>query len=163
MVIGWGKPRLFIKKYGDSNAKWEELPTPAEGTVALATTKGEKVEAKLEGGANEDVRYNANTYALSYQIRLGKGKKQPFEHNDGIVADNYALALVPEDPTVPSGFIMDKSVVSVEDTFSTADGGAITYTHDALKPDNGNQLKWGVVKVTESGGVITSIDLEEEE
>lgn len=162
MVIGWGKPRLFKKKLGDENAKWEEIPTPAEGTTQLTTTKGDKVEAKLEGGANEDVRYNANTYALAFQIRLAKGKKVPFEHNDGIITDNYAFALVPEDPEVPSGFIMDKAVVSVEDTFTSADGGAITYTLDALKPEKGNQLKWGVVKVTESGGTISSIELEEE-
>lgn len=157
-VIGWGKPRIFKKRLDISDSKWEEVPIPMEDSTTLETTKGDKTEAKLEGGSNEDVKYGANTYALSYTIRVAKGKVMPFEQNDGYVEGEYAVALQPEDPQVP-GIMIDKSVVSAEDGFSTTDGGTIVYTHDALKPTNGNQVKWGVIQVTESDGTISNVEL----
>lgn len=157
-VIGWGKPRIFKKRLDISGGKWEEVPIPMEDSTTLETTKGDKTEAKLEGGSNEDVKYGANTYALSYTIRVAKGKVMPFEQNDGYVEGEYAVALQPEDPQVP-GIMIDKSVVSAEDGFSTTDGGTIVYTHDALKPTNGNQVKWGVIQVTESDGTISNVEL----
>lgn len=158
-VIGWGKPRIFVKRIdGDNAGDWSEVPIPVEDSTTLETTKGDKTEAKLEGGSNEDVKYGANTYALAYTIRIAKGKTQPFEQNDGYVDGEYKVALQPEDPAVP-GFLIDKSVVSAEDGYSTAEGGSIVYTHDALKPENGNQIKWGVIKVTESDGEISNVEL----
>lgn len=159
--IGWGTPRILIKDLDAEAGAWKEVPTPVENSTTLTTTKGDKQEAKLEGGANEDVRYNSNTYELAYQIRVAKGKVMPFEHVDGIVAHQYAVAVIPEDPLVP-GVLIDKSVVSAEDNFSTEEGGSITYTHDVLKPETGNQVKWGVIKVTESGGSISNVEITED-
>lgn len=159
-VIGWGKPRIFVKRTDITGGTWKEVPIPVEDSTTLETTKGDKTEAKLEGGSNEDVKYGANTYALAYTIRVAKGKVQPFEQNDGYVEGEYKVALQPEDNKVP-GFMIDKSVVSAEDGFSTTDGGTIVYTHDALKPDNGNQIKWGIVNVSESDGVISNVTLED--
>ena len=160
--IGWGKPRIFIKDLDATPAgTWKEVPTPVENSTTLTPTKGDKQEAKLEGGANEDVRYAKNTYELAYQIRIAKGKTMPFEHSDGIIAHQYAVAVQPEDPLVP-GIMIDKSAVSAEDNFTTEEGGSITYTHDALQPEEGNQVKWGVIKVTESGGTISNVEITEE-
>ena len=159
-VIGWGKPRIFTKRIDTEDGTWKEVPIPVEDSTTLETTKGDKTEAKLEGGSNEDVKYGANTYALSYTIRVAKGKVQPFEQNDGYVEGEYKLALQPEDPNVP-GFMIDKSVVSAEDGFSTTEGGTIVYTHDALKPETGNQIKWGVISVSESDGVISDVTITE--
>lgn len=159
--IGWGQPRIFIKDLdAEPSGTWKEVPTPVENSTQLTPTKGDKQEAKLEGGANEDVRYSKNTYELAYQIRIAKGKTMPFEHDDGIVAHQYAVAVQPEDPLVP-GIMIDRSTVSAEDNFSTEEGGSITYTHDALKPEKGNQVKWGIIKVTESGGSISNVELTE--
>lgn len=152
-VLGWGKCRLFAKDIETPNSKWFELPTPAEGTTQLATTKGDKKEAKLEGGENEDVRYNKNSYALQYTIRAAKDRKRPFPDVDGIVNNNYAIAVVPEDADC-IGIMIDKSRVSVEDGFSTDEGGMWTYTNDALKPDSGKMVKWGKVSVTGSGDTL---------
>lgn len=159
-AIGWGLPRIFIKLLGSPGGQWQEVPTPVENSTQLTTTKGDKTEAKLEGGANEDVRYGKNTYALAYQIRIAKGKTMPFENNDGIVSGEYAVAVQPEDPLVP-GVMIDKSVVSAEDGFSTEEGGYVIYTHDALQPDTGNQVKWGVIKVEGDTGNITNVSIEE--
>lgn len=160
-VLSWGKPRIFIKNLDAESPAWKEVPTPAQDSTTLESTKGDKVEAKFEGGENEDVRYNANTYALSYQIRHAKGKTMPFTPVDGLIAGTYALALLPEDPAAP-GLMIDKSVVSSEDTYTSADGLSTTYTHDALKPDTGNQVKIGVVTVQESGGSVSSISIDED-
>ena len=147
-VIGWGRPTIAISKLdskGDPTT-WTEVPTPAEDSTSLSTTKGDKTEAKLEGGANEDVKYGRNTYALAYQIRVAKGKTMPFVAHDGVVDGEYAVAVQPEDPSVP-GIMIKKSVVSAEDTYSTAEGGAIVYTHDALQPNEGSQVGWGVITI----------------
>ena len=85
-VIGWGKPRVFIKDLDASAPKWEELPTPVEDSTQLTTTKGDKQEAKIEGGENEDVKYGKNTYALALNIRAAKGRKRPVSDSDGVVA-----------------------------------------------------------------------------
>lgn len=150
-VIGWGRPTIVISKLDDQGATttWTEVPTPAEDSTSLTTTKGDKTEAKLEGGANEDVKYGRNTYALAYQIRVAKGKTMPFTALDGVVEGEYAVAVQPEDPSVP-GIMIKKSVVSAEDTYSTAEGGAIVYTHDALQPNEGSQVEWGVITITRS-------------
>nr|DAE23382.1 MAG TPA: hypothetical protein [Myoviridae sp. ctcPl3] len=155
-VLSWGKPRIFIKDLDTENAKWKEVPTPVENSTQLTPTKGDKKEAKLEGGENEDVKYAKNTYALAYQIRKAKGKVMPFDDDDGVISGNYTVALQPEDPTVP-GFIIDKSVVSAEDNFTAEEGGSVTYTHDALKPETGKQVKWGVITVTEADGEISNV------
>lgn len=162
-VIGWGKPTIVISKL-DSKGEpttWSEVPTPAEDSTNLTTTKGDKTEAKLEGGANEDVKYGRNTYALSYQIRVAKGKVMPFNAKDGVVEGEYAVAVQPEDPAVP-GIMMKKSVVSAEDTFAAAEGGAIIFTHDALQPNEGSQVEWGVITIQKgSDGSIQSVSKSE--
>ena len=32
-VIGWGKPRIFVKDLDATSPKWEELPTPVENST----------------------------------------------------------------------------------------------------------------------------------
>lgn len=154
MAIGWGKPRIFIKNLSDTGGKWIEIPTPTEGSVQLTPTKGDRKEAKLEGGDNEDVKFGKNNYEFVYQIRIADNKTMPIQHDEGIVLDEYAVALQPENPNVP-GFIIDKSRVSVEDPWSSEEGGEWTYTHDALKPDKGKKVKWGKISVTGTGDNIT--------
>lgn len=158
--IGWGKPRIFIKRIDTGGGTWKEVPTPVQDSTSLETTKGEKMEAKLEGGTNEDVLYKASTYALSYQIRKAKGKTQPFVSNDGIVEGEWACAVQPQDPLVP-GIMIHRSVVSADDRYNSQDGFSAVYTHDALQPESGNQVTNGVIKVTESEGVISNVEVEE--
>lgn len=162
-VIGWGKPRIFVKDLDDQSAKWIELPTPVEDSTQLSTEKGDKQEAKIEGGENEDVKYGKNTYSLALNIRAAKGRKRPISDDDGVVAHNYAVALQPEDPNV-QGFCIEKATVSVEDTFTSADGGVWAYTLDALKsPAGRKQVNWGKIIITETAGVISKIECDPEE
>lgn len=160
-VIGWGKPTLLVKDLDTPNAKWRILPTPVENSTTLETTKGDKVEAKIEGGENEDVRYNRNTYALNFSIRAAKGRKKPFAELDGIITHNYAVAVQPEDPDVP-GLYMEKTQMSLADSWTSADGGTYAYTADALKKDiNTKQLKWGVISFNNADGNVTNFEFTE--
>lgn len=147
MIIPWGKPRIFKKDLDASGSSWIEEATPVEDSTELATEKGDKLEAKIEGGENEDVRVKASTYTLTYNIRKAKGRAKPFDSHDGVVLHNYAFMLQPEDPTCV-GFSIDKANVSVNDTYSAADGAVWEIQVDVLKPDNGDSVKWGTVTVS---------------
>lgn len=149
-VLGWGKCRVFAKDLDDTSAKWFEFPTPVENSTTLETTKGDKQEAKVEGGENEDVRYAKSTYVLNANIRAAKGRVKPIKDVDGIVAHNYAVAVQPEDPEA-IGIFIPKAKPSVEDTWSTEEGGIWNYAFDALKNDKSTQVQMGVIKVTGSG------------
>lgn len=149
-VLSWGKPAIYVKDLNTEGAKWKKLPDAAQDTVTLETTKGDKTEAKLEGGENEDVKFARNTYALNAGIRAAAGRNKPIADEDGIISNNYAVALCPEDAT-NTGFYIRKSKVSIEDVWSAADGGQWNYVFDALKPENGKQLEWGVVTATADG------------
>ena len=156
-LLGWGKCRLFAKDLDTTGAKWFELPTPVENSTTLETSKGDKQEAKVEGGENEDVRYAKSTYVLNANIRAVKGRKKPIEDSDGIVDHNYAIAVQPEDPKA-TGVFIPKAKPSVEDTWSTEEGGVWNYAFDALKNEGTTQIQMGEVKVTESGGEITNVE-----
>ena len=72
-VLAWGKPRIFVKKLGGSGS-WIELPTPVEGSTQLSTTKGDKNEAKIEGGENDDYLYAYDTGDPSNLLYIKKIK-----------------------------------------------------------------------------------------
>ena len=54
--------------------------------------------------------------------------------------DNYAVRLTPEDETC-EGFLMENCAVSVEESWSSADGKLLKYTFDGLKPTTGKICK----------------------
>ena len=161
-VLGWGKCKVFIKDLDDTDANWLELPTPVENTTTLETTKGDKQEAKVEGGENEDVRYAKSTYVLNLNIRAAKGRVKPIKDSDGIVDHNYSVAVQPEDPAA-IGIFIPKAKPSVEDNWSTEEGGIWNYAFDALKNDTTTQVQMGVVSVVmdTDGKTIKSVSFEE--
>lgn len=155
MNISWGKPNIYVRKLETGKTyKWRQLKTPVENSTELVPTKGDKKEAKIEGGGNEDVINSKNTYALSMTFRLAKGETKPFEDTDGVVSDEYEVMLQPEDAAA-YGIHIEKARVSLEDSYN-ADGGIENkYTFDAIKPSSGNTVKWGVVAVTGTTGSLS--------
>ncbi len=144
--LGWGKPTLNIGKLVNSTtapATFKRIPALVEGSTKLTPSKGKKREAKTEGGEVEAVKYEANTYTLEYEIRKTEAKDMPVEDFDGLVSGEHAIQLIPEDVKA-LGFVIDRSVVSVEDTFDAENGAKLKFTHDVLKPLEGKQVKWGV-------------------
>ena len=142
--LSWGKPSIEFGKCGADGAApttWTKLPyDPVENSTKLTPTKGEKKEAKVEGGENEAVKYAKNTYVFEFEVRAALGRSKPIEDVDGVVAEEYAFRLTPENPEC-EGFLIERSTVSVEDTFDTAEGKKWKYTADVLKPKTGNQVK----------------------
>ena len=148
--LSWGKCTLFIKSAA-AGSKWKRLVTPVEDSTNLATTQGDKLEAKVEGGENEAVKYKKNTYQLTFNIRKAQGRAQPMPNTDGVVKDEYSVLLQPEDPTT-DGFYIERTSANIQDTFTTADGAVWNITMDALVPTKGNTVKWGLVTVTQGSG-----------
>lgn len=146
--VGWGKPDTYVKDLEAENPEWILTPPAVENSTQLTPTKGTKKEATIEGGDNEDVLYGANNYALAYQIRRTSNKEMPIRHDDGVVDHHYAVVVIPRNRTAPGPYIAE-SAVSVEDAFSTEEGGTDLYTHDAVLPDGEKKkVKWGTYEVT---------------
>ena len=154
-LVSWGKLRIFAKDLETPGASWFEIPTPVEDSTGMETTKGDKMEAKVEGGENEDTMYKRSAYALNFNVRLLKNRRnKPFPDTDGIVEHKYAVAVQPEDERCV-GIMIDKATISANTTFSSADGIIVEYTADALKPDDGTrQVKYGTVTATGSGSTL---------
>jgi len=92
--LSWGKPKIEFGKLGADGAaptKWDKLEyDPVENSTKLTTSKGEKKEAKVEGGENEAVKYSRNTYAFEFEIRAAKGRSKPIEDEDGVCCPAYS-------------------------------------------------------------------------
>lgn len=144
--IPWGRPTLFTFNADANSTTCYKLPTPVEDSTELSPEKGDKLEAKVEGGENEDVKYKRSTYTTNFNIRKAKGRKPPYPSTDGVVNDHYGLILQPEDPTT-EGFYIESNTISIDDTFTAADGAIWAVQADAVKAEQGNTVKWGTVTV----------------
>lgn len=135
LKLSWGKCSIKIDNKG--------VPTPVEGSTELTVTKGDKTEAKIEGGEVEAVRYQASTYQLTFKVRKAPGRVFPVTAVNGLVAGEHTLSLVPEDSTAV-GFNLARSVISVDDTFTAAEGAMWEVTVDALAPidGSGSTVEW---------------------
>ena len=143
MIISWGKPQSITATpdTGTGATGGGVLPTPVEGSSELSTEKGDKMEALIEGGEAEAVKYKASKYTFVCQVRFGKDRTMPIEGTDGVVPGEWSLALVPDETGAP-GFTIHRCVCSYEDSWTAEDGGIRTYTFESLKPASGNQITW---------------------
>lgn len=147
--LSWGKPRIFVKDIDAETPKWNELNTPVQNSTELQTTKGDKLEAPVEGGENEDVKYKDGKYAVLYNIRKKKSRAVPIPNKNGVASHHYAFCLMPEDKT-NLGFYVENSSVTVDDTFTADDGAIWAINHDAIAAASGNTVKWGTVDIAEN-------------
>ena len=143
-VIAWGKPKIevsaFVGGVLPATPSWTEFPVVKENSALLTTTKGTKLEAKGEGGEIVDIRYGKNAYQFVCEVFVKKDDDKPITDVDGVVLANYAVRLTPEDDTV-EGFLLDKTSVSLEESWSSADGKLWKYTFEGMQPETGNILK----------------------
>lgn len=140
MKITWGKPTIEFAKTvtgGTEPASFETMPTQQEGTVVLSTTVPTADELFGEGHELVARRAKRPTYVLVMNVFIEAGDVRPIETDEGIISDNYAVKLTPEDDTL-DGFIFKSSQVDAEETWSSAEGTIIRYTFTALKPELGN-------------------------
>lgn len=141
-VLSWGKCLIqhSVSTDGAPSATWEDWDTPKEDTTTLTPTAGNETTATEEGGDVIDVRYGKTTYELTFTLFVKKGKKRPVDDNDGIITGEHAFRVIPED-TGCEGIQIDRSVLRVEENYSTADGKTLVYTAKVLKPATGKSVK----------------------
>ena len=141
VTVSWGQPKIEVKKLGqEPEASWEVFATPVEGTTQLTTTQGDKIEAKIEGGENEAVKYKKNTYQLVFNMRQVPERTDPITDSEGVVEDEYSVRVTPENPEA-LGVLIDRSSVNVQKTYDAENGLVKVYTFDVLKPQTGDAVK----------------------
>ncbi|MCM1168897.1 MAG: hypothetical protein NC324_03070 [Bacteroides sp.] len=133
-----------------ADAVWKEMPEIKQNTAAMNTEQGEKTEYIDERGNIIDTRVLKSKFTLEIQLFMKKGDDYPIPHEDGIITDNYAIRLSPEDPS-NNGILIENCSVSVEETWNTADGGLLKYTFTGLKPKTGNIVKRYIAKPEGAG------------
>ncbi len=135
--LSWGAIKGYFSKYGANGAEgaWTKLPNIVEGTLALNTEKGDKMEAPIEGGQNEYVQYKKSTFTMEFEIRAavetGGLREKPIKDIDGVVDGVYAFKFIPESEG-SRGIYVKRCAVSVEETYSSEDGIRWKYTLDVL-------------------------------
>lgn len=141
-VLSWGMGVMEWSKStgGKPGSSWQAFDIPKDGTINLTTTAGTETTALEEGGTLVDVRYAKNTYQLEFDLFVKKGVDAPFEDNDGVISGEYAIRYTPEDEEC-EGFQIDRSIIRVEDSFTTADGKMRHYVVRCLKPASGKTVK----------------------
>lgn len=145
VTVGWGQPVIEVKKTGET--AWTKFATPVEDTTKLECTQGDKMEAKIEGGENEAVKYKANSYVLSFNMRQVPERTDPISEENGIVKDEYSVRVIPENDEA-IGILIDRASVNVQTSFDSQNGLIKTYTFDALKPATGNTVKFQAITVS---------------
>lgn len=143
-VVNYGLSKFeytkSVKGAPAENAEWKEMPEIRQNTATLNTEDGEKTEFIDERGNVIDTRNLKSKFSLEITLFIKKGDDYPIPHEDGVVSDNYAIRLTPEDPS-NNGILMENCSVAVSETWTSADGGSLKYTFTGLKPKTGNILK----------------------
>lgn len=138
-ILSWGKPTIKIAPITNNViGEWVTLSTPVENSTKLTPTKGAKMEAKIEGGANEAVKYKRNTYALEFEIRQMDDRVKPLADLDGVIDGEYAVRIIPEN-VAAIGKEIHRANVSCEDSWDSENGAKWKYTFDVLEPTDGTE------------------------
>lgn len=143
-ILSWGKGLLETAPSKDgepgSTASWKAIDTPKKDTLKITPTAGEEITAQEEGGDEVDSRNAANSFLLEFDLFVKKGKERPWDDTDGVISGEHAFRYTPEDEET-EGFLIERGTVSVEESYSTADGKLLHYKVRALKPKTGKKLK----------------------
>lgn len=138
MILPVGKPTIYIAKCDeDGNLEpWVQIDTPKEGTTSMETAEGDKTEYIEEGGGLVDSYQKTAKYTLSFELFPKKNVTKPIEDRNGVILDNYAIKVIPEDHTCYA-FILWRCSVSCVETYNVTDGLMWKYTFSGLvSPDH---------------------------
>lgn len=142
-VLPWGKPTVEVCKLENgaipAEPEWKGIAPIQSGSTQLETEDGDTQEALEEGGGMVDMRRNKSKYTLTLAQYKVKGAKQVIPDDDGVIIDNYAVRVTPEDST-NEGILMPRAKVALSHTFSSEEGELLTWTFTALKPADGGKM-----------------------
>lgn len=168
MELAWGKNRHWLTQLvnGEPTGTTVEIATPADGTLQLNPTKGDKKEAIVEGGDIEAVKFGSNKYEVVFEIRQGNDdgtpRRKPIEDIDGVIEGEYRYVCQPENTDV-EGIVIDRCAVSCEDSLNMSDGGRWKYTLAAMKPKSGATVKWAKITAPANSNGAPTIESAEKE
>lgn len=150
-VLSWGKCTVEATPVAGTGAEGTAkitFPTPIEDSTQLTTTQGDKNEARVEGGAVEAARYNANSYELVFGIRLHSGLVQlPLKGTDGVIPGEYSVVIKPENSAAPA-ITINRASANVQVNFTADEGLTATYTFSSLVNDSGEQIAIAVASAS---------------
>lgn len=141
--ITWGKPLIEFGVTGAEDAEpteFKAMPTAKENTVLLTTVKGSAQELYGEGHELVARKMQKSYKQLALSVFVPSGTQEPIEDEDGVISDNYAVRLTPENAAL-TGFIMRKCSVEVEEVWSSAEGKILNYIFSSLKPKTGKMIE----------------------
>lgn len=158
-VLNWGEPDIFHALPKDGTAPktskdWTELPTPKEDSTNLTSNEGTDKTATEEGGAIVDFLPGKNTYTLEFDLFIKKGETEKtsvqflLDAVDGVVPGEHAFRIEGQDKGDDSEdkgtwcVLIERAVVKVTDSYTTADGSLMHVKATALKPKTGNTIKY---------------------
>lgn len=144
--LSWGKMTLEFAESaggepkGGQSAVWKKIDTPKNGTTKIETTAGNVTEALEEGGGVVDSRTEQNKYQLEFDLFVKKDVEPPFTDVDGVIPGEFAFRLTPEDDST-KGYLIHRAQVSVQESYTSADGGLLHYVVKVLKPKEGTFIR----------------------
>lgn len=147
-TVSWGAPTLeFIKLSSGSvpSGEWKSQPgyVKIDGDILLEdssqlnTTEGETKSLRNEKGEDVDRKQMPASYSFVTSVIKKKGEsvvQTGFSPVNGVVSGDWAMRLVPEDPTT-TGFIFRKSSIGVSKGWSADQGALDNLTVNGLVPD----------------------------
>lgn len=141
--ITWGKPLVEYGKTAAEDAapaEFKTMPTIEENTALLTTVKGSAQELYGEGHELVARKMQKSYKQFAMSVFIPSGMEKPIPDDDGVINDEYAVRLTPEDETL-TGFIMRKCSVEVEEEWSSAKGKMLKYIFSSLKPKTGQMIE----------------------
>ncbi len=147
VTVSWGVPTIEVRKVGET--EWLKFATPVEGTSTLECEQGDKLEALIEGGTAEAVKYKANKYTFTFDVRQVPERTDPIEDVDGVVEEEWQVRVTPEIAKAHHMFIQRASV-NVQLKYTAEEGLTKTFEFSSLKPDTGAQVVVGSKEVVDA-------------
>lgn len=144
--LQWGKPLIYFANatsllpggYGFNTTinltNYTLFNTIKEGTASLTTNKGDKTEAKGEGGEIIDARYNANSYTLEFEVFAKDNELIQMTSLNGVIQGVFSVIIYPEDYTNLDAIAIQCATASVEESWNATDGKTYKYTFEAILP-----------------------------
>ena len=146
-VILWGKPSITSTSVNPASGAGTStdltVPTPVAGSTQLSTESGDKHTADIEGGGYEAIRYDRNSFTLTFAVRFAKGRTMPFEDvsADGVVQGTYKFVVTSEEVGAPV-MTLNEATVRYDDEMDADDGARRVYSAESILPASGNQISW---------------------
>lgn len=138
MLLAVGKPTIRLQEvdeFGNRIGKKFVIDTPKENTTNLEGSPGDKKEFIEEGGAVIDSYQKKSKYTLKWENFGKKGREKPVPDMNGVITKQYAVEVIPEDPTCLASRLHRVSLACNE-TWSTEEGVLWKYEGNVLlSPD----------------------------